>query len=375
MTSTASWSLRIRMISSLILFAVFGVLFLAALGTLFLFGVPRMIDWWSIAFEANSELGSWILIGGFALIFIAAGTVFSNLYFSPTDETDARIVEPEAYPDLHRTVERLALEMDLPVPSIGIVDSSVPNAYTHGVVPSKSTLVVTTGLLDVLNDDELEAVIAHELAHINHRDAAIMSVGYLLPAVTFALVRTFMLPFDRGSSDSGSERSTNSSRPPKRRRSRRGRRRNSGLWVLFMPTGGNGPSGDNIKAALALFGIFLITAILTFAISITFWIATSLTLVFLSRTREHAADRAAAAVTGNPYALESALKTIHNRMESLPTEDLREVDGAVETVYFAPLKRGMMNREDALLVSDDIFPDTHPPIERRVEHIEEFAHE
>lgn len=350
------------MLLTVALYVVFGAAFGYAMWTLWGRVVPSMINWWSMTYETSAELGFYTLAFlGIAILYLAY-TTLSNFYLSPISETDATPASADDYPDLHRTVERLALEMDLPKPNVGIVDSPVPNAYTHGLVPSRSTVVVTNGLLEDLDEDELEAVVAHELAHISNRDAAVMSLGFLLPAVTFAFTKAVTTPFesDDPHSRSSKRRSSGSSGP------------------VFVPSGGGSGGNmdeDTIKALLVLLAIIIVTAVLTFAISAVFYLFTTLTLILLSRTRELSADRAAAAVTGKPYALESAIKTIDGRMDELPAKDLREIDGAVETVYFASLDRGVFNREDARLLTEDLFPNTHPPIDRRVEAVREVAPE
>lgn len=374
MSTTVDWGLRARMLGTVALYAGFAALFVGAVYWLWFGLVPRMISWWAVTFEANADIAmvAFVILGGAIAYF---GYNFAkNVYVSPQSELDAIPASPDAYPRIHQITERTALEMDIPVPEIAVVGSEAPNAYVHGFTQRGSTLVVTKGLLDTLDDDELSAVVAHELAHIANRDAAVMSVGYLLPAVTFGLAKAITAPFERDNEKTGTRRNA----PPNRRASRSaGRRAGSAggrLWIIPLPSDGSG--GDDIRMILVLLVILAITAVLTFAISVLFWLFTSLVVVLLARTREFTADRAAAAVTGDPYALESALDTIYGQMDRLPEADLRKIDGAVETMYFAPLEQGIFDRSDGgFLVSEDIFPDTHPSLDARKERLQTLDHE
>jgi heat shock protein HtpX len=98
-----------------------------------------------------------------------------------------------------------------------------------------------------------------------------------------------------------------------------------------------------------------------------FWAASVLFYRVLSRQREYAADRAAAAVTGSPAALAGALETIDDAMPDVPDDDLRKLDGGAEALYLAPLESRAFGSDE--LVSTDIFPDTHPPTEERIERL------
>lgn len=89
----------------------------------------------------------------------------------------ARAVTAEEMPELHRMVETLAARADIPKPALYVVDSPMPNAFATGRSPSKGAVAVTTGIMQTLNRQELAGVIAHELAHIKHRDTLISSIA------------------------------------------------------------------------------------------------------------------------------------------------------------------------------------------------------
>ena len=104
-----------------------------------------------------------------------------------------------------------------------------------------------------------------------------------------------------------------------------------------------------------------------------FWAASVLVHRLLSRYREYAADRGAAALTGDPAALASALRTMDETMPEVPDRDLRELDGGTEALYAAPLETRAFG--DGELVSTDVFPETHPPTDERIERLREIAGE
>lgn len=101
----------------------------------------------------------------------------------------ARKVSPEEYPDLHRRVERLSQQADLPKPTVAVADTQVPNAFATGRNKKNATVAVTTGLLRALDDDELDGVLAHELAHVKNRDVMVMTIASFLSTIAFFIVR------------------------------------------------------------------------------------------------------------------------------------------------------------------------------------------
>src|SRR4029079_18585905 len=89
----------------------------------------------------------------------------------------AREVTPEEEPELHAMIDRLCTLADMPKPRVGIADVSVPNAFATGRSPDRSVVCVTTGILGLLTADEMEAVLAHELSHVAHRDVLVMTIA------------------------------------------------------------------------------------------------------------------------------------------------------------------------------------------------------
>jgi len=214
-------------------------------------------------------------------------------------------------PDLHGAVERLCALADLRVPAIALLDVPYPNAFTVARTPRETTLVVTNGLLNRLEPAEVEAVLAHELAHLGHRDAFVMTVvsepARALRSVVIWLAKLLRVPE---------------------------------LWLL----------------------VFFIAPVV-----VLIWcadvIATMLVLT-LSRYRELIADRGAALLTGRPEALMSALQKISDELPAIPSADLREA-GAWNPFFVLPTERmpGVFELDPFVL-----FP-THPPLQRRLERL------
>ena len=254
---------------------------------------------------------------------------------------DARRVDRESHPELVGRVERLAQIADAPTLDVAVSRSGVPNAFAVGARPSRATIIVTRGLLDVLDDDELDAVLAHELAHVKNRDVAVMSLSYFLPSLTYvvALAAYFVLK-----------------------------------GMFYVVGGLEDVDGDGAKGVLVAIVVLTVSAVVTLAISVMFWLASFLLFRVLSQYREHAADHGAAAITGDPTALASALRTVDDEMSDAPDRDLREIDGGLEALYVAPVDTYQFG-EDRDLLSSDIFPATHPSTDERIERLRGLAGE
>jgi heat shock protein HtpX len=199
----------------------------------------------------------------------------------------AREVSEEEYPRLHAQVSRLSQQADLPKPKIAVADSQTPNAFATGRSPSSSAVAVTTGLLATLDDDELEGVLAHELAHVKNRDVAVMTIASFLSTLAFIVVRWGWLFGGRG--------------------------RNQAPMIV---------------------------AIL---VSLLVWVISFFLIRALSRYREYSADRGAATITGKPSALASALLKISGRMDDVPQEDLRE-QAEMNAFFIIPIRSGFVGK-------------------------------
>jgi len=259
---------------------------------------------------------TWYTSGG-PLIFVVlfGGFTVVQYYFSDTltlKSMGAKTVSAEEYPDLHRTIERLSQQADLPKPKVAVVDENVPNAFATGRNQKNAAVAVTTGLLRTLDQDELEGVLAHELAHVKNRDMMVMTFASLLGTIAFMFVR----------------------------------------WGAFF---GGGRRGGNRGGG----GI-----VVAIVISLVVWILSYILMRALSRYREYAADRGAAAITGKPSALASALVSISDGVEQIPDSDLRD-EAEMNAFFIIPLKSGIVGRLFA----------THPPTEKRIEQLRSLERE
>lgn len=274
-------------------------------------------------------------------VLVVAGGLAAQVWFGPSTvlgSIGARRTAPEEYPEIHRSVNRLAQQADIEPPTVAVATNSAPNAAAvRG--PSGAAVVVTTGLLETLDGRERDAVIAHEIAHLKNRDATVMTVAWLLPTLTYymAVVAAYV------------------------------------LYGMYRSLGSGGRSGRNGDGLAKIVVVLTVTAAVTIAISAMFWAASVLIHRILSRYREYAADRGAASLTGDPAALASALGRMDETISDVPDRDLRRLDGGAEALYVAPLEGRAFT--DAELVSTDVFPATHPPTEERIERLREMAGE
>jgi len=217
-------------------------------------------------------LGGWFGGRGGALValVVAAAMNLGSYFFSDRlvlKMYRAREVSSQEAPRLHAIVERLARRAGLPTPRIAILPQRQPNAFATGRNPQHAVVAATEGILSVLDDDELEGVIGHELAHVRHRDMLIMSVAATLAGAIMFLAR-FGLFFGGGDRDRG------------------------GAW------GG-------------ILGLVLL---------ILAPIAALLIRMAISRSREFAADQGGAEISGKPRALAAALEKLEATAARVPMQ-------------------------------------------------------
>jgi heat shock protein HtpX len=263
--------------------------------------------------------GLFVLIGGalggtggmiIALMF-AVGLNMAMWWFSGTlalKMSRAREVSADEQPALHAAVERLAARAGIPTPRVYMIDSPLPNAFATGRNPANGAVAVTTGLMTMLDAHELDGVIAHELAHIKHRDTLIASIAASIAGAISMIADMF-------------------------------------FWSMLFG-GGQDEEGAGAGGFLMIFLAPLIALILQLAIS---------------RSREFSADEAGARITGDPVPLASALEKLEATLHTPKAQQQAQAEHtnpATASLYIVnPLAGG-----NGMLA---LFR-THPPTEQRV---------
>jgi heat shock protein HtpX len=222
-----------------------------------------------------------------------------------------RVTEAEA-PELYNVTQGLASRAGMPMPKVYIIESDTPNAFATGRNPEHAAVAATTGILRLLNREELTGVLAHELSHIRHRDILISTVAATIAGAISMLA-------------------------------------NIAQWGLMF--GGFGGRRDDRDAGpLGLIGM-LVTIILA-------PLAAMLIQMAVSRSREYAADEGGAKLCGNPLSLANALRKLHAGVQRFP---MRDANPATAHLFIVNpfTSGGLVN----------LFS-THPPIEERIARLE-----
>lgn len=256
----------------------------------------------------------WVLVLIIAVAFLLIQYFFSDKL--ALFAMHGRIVSEQEASELHGVIDRICAMSDMPKPRVAVADTDVPNAFATGRNQENAVVCVTTGLLRRLDTTELEGVLAHELAHVAHRDVAVMTIASFLGILAGLLTR-FGLEW--------------------------------GLWGGFSDR--NRDNNDQSTAMVLLVVIGVSAAV--YAISFLLTRA-------LSRYRELSADRSAAVLTGRPSALASALTKVTGDMARIPTKDLRASE-PFNAFYFAPaFSKGF---------SISTLFSTHPSLDKRLEQL------
>jgi heat shock protein HtpX len=264
---------------------------------------------------------AYVGVSAIAIAVIAGIMIFAQWYFSDKIvlwSTGAKIVSRDQFPELHDLIERIVARNNLSKPRVAVINTKMPNAFATGKTPKTSIVAVTVGLMDQLDAEELEGVIAHELAHIKNRDVLVLTLASLFSMIAWYLMRFGMFGGMYG----------------------------GGMY------GGTGRRGNEGSGGMLL---ILLVAVLT-------WIISFLVIRAISRYREFVADRDGALITGKPSKLASALLKISGTMKRIPTRDLREVEG-MNAFFIIPALSG-----DSLT---SLFS-THPPVAQRVKKLMEM---
>ena len=366
--SAVNWKLTLRMMVSMILLAVLTIVLFTAIWRLIEITAKFSMSFVGIDAETQSLvtilLGIWLFAAFLYLEVDEIGTIDRH--------GDATTVSSDEYPLLHSITTRVASQFDIPKPTIAVSEHTQSEAFTRGYRPGNIHLVLSQGTLDALDEDELEAVVAHELAHVANIDAVVMTVASLPFVLADGLQDRADAMFLDHTSGDDADSDDDSERGPVKSILR---------VVIFGPllilgilllpvvivlTVIAGPPNHVIGGALSVIAVFM-KYLSRFAVSI------------LSRTRESVADRTAATVIGSPMALASALRTLDERITETPSEDLRESSSLstlsilpldpVEVHVFVPSEvDGIKQSINTILtrIARALFA-THPPAERRID--------
>ncbi|PLS32647.1 zinc metalloprotease HtpX [Carnobacterium maltaromaticum] len=264
----------------------------------------------------NNAVSGVVLAAVLALIYMAM-MIFNSTKVVMGLNRGREITSKEQYPMLWNVVEELSIVARIPMPKIYIIDDPSPNAFAAGNSPDNASVACTTGLLDKLNREELEGVMAHEVSHIRNYDIRLSTIALALVAVIalLASIGTRMMIWGGG-----------------------GRRSSSN----------NKDSGGAIMLVLSI--VFMILAPL----------AATMVQMALSRNREYLADASAVELTRNPQGLISALRKISE------SEPMESADPSSAALYIEnPFKKEKEETKDSFFA-------THPATSNRIERLEKM---
>lgn len=290
---------------SVLLLIAFPLLILVGYYAILFFGLKGDID------EINYRF-----ITTLPLLLIGVGAWFAIAYFSHTAiikaTSHARTLERKENMRVYNLTENLCMSVGMPMPKLFVINSSALNAFASGLDKNSFAVTLTTGIIETLDDDELEGVIAHELTHIRNRDVRLLVISIIFVGIFAFLVQVISRNFMYGG----------------------GRRRN-----------------DKVDGRVML--VAMIVTMIVYFLSILFRFA-------LSRKREYLADAGAVEMTKNSHGLASALRKISGNHEvDVQGEDLKQMF----------IENNPKDKSNFMSSISGLFA-THPPIEKRIAILE-----
>ena len=264
---------------------------------------------------AGTAVGGIIIAGVLAVIYMSV--IVSQSTDVVMNMNNAReIHSAQEAPELWHVVEDMAMVAQVPMPRVFIIDDPSPNAFATGNDPQHSAVAATTGLLQIMNREELEGVMGHEMSHVRNYDIRLQTIALALSAAITALVNF------------------------------------AGNFWWF---GGGRSSDDDDDSAIGIFAI--IGSILLIILAP---LAASIAQMALSRNREYLADAGAVELTRNPHGLISALQKLQN------AQPMKKVAPSSSSLYISDPELNRRHKRFAHLF------DTHPPLDERISRLEEM---
>ncbi len=287
-----------------------------------------------VLMNSNKSLGFYLtqarrdLVAAFPYATVVAALWIVIAYFFHQNMTDAvtggESVTRQQQPRLYNLLENLCISRGIPMPKLKVMDSPALNAFASGLNRRQYAVTVTTGLLAALNDQEIEAVLGHELTHIRNGDVQLMVVAVIIAGVVGFFGELMFRMFTNMPWSSGRRSSSSSSSSSDR---------------------------DNKGAGGAILAIIIAVALILLA-----WLLSQVVKLALSRSREFLADAGSVELTKNPDAMISALRKIENR---------GELPGATSAV----MELCVDNPREGFA---DLFA-THPSVENRIKALVQYA--
>ena len=318
---------------SIVLLLMFPVIILVMywvfLATLIYFGSGSYNEYDELVYRLDVNTVNQIFITAVPWIIVGVSVWFTVAYFSNVSmiqqATGARPVSRKENPRLYNIVENLCMTCNMDMPKINVVDDPQLNAFASGINPKSYTVTVTSGLMNLLDDDELAGVLGHELTHIRNHDTkllvtSIVFVGIVSTVMSLAVQMMYQSLWHSG-----------------------GRRR------------GNNKEGGGLSIVL-----ILLIGVVCCAIA---YIFTLLTRFAISRKREYMADAGGAELCGNPLALASALRKISGNpgLDNVKRADVAQLF----IIQPDEMKQGLLSFMNSLF-------STHPDTEKRIAILEQF---
>ncbi|TYO63412.1 M48 family metallopeptidase [Bradyrhizobium hipponense] len=288
----------------------------------------------TVAFYLSRAFSDLLKASPIATIVAAAWIVIAYFFHQSMIDavTGGHDVTRQEQPRLYNLLENLCISRGIPMPKLKMMESPALNAFATGLNPRQYAITVTTGLLDALDDKEIEAVLGHELTHIKNGDVQLMVVAVIIAGVVGFFGELFFRVFTsfNWSSSSGGSRSSSSSSSSR----------------------SSSSSSDSKSSG----GGAVVVIIIAVVLIVVAWLLSQVVKLALSRSREYLADAGSVELTKNPDAMISALRKIENR---------GELPGATSAV----MELCVDNPREGFA---DLFA-THPSVQSRVDALVKFA--